>query len=214
MSTQDTVVALQALSLYSQRVSRLEQKLNIDVERKRSARIEEKLFSMELTEENSLLLRQERINSDLPVSLEVRGRGTSCALVQTLFRYNTPQVRANNGFRLRARPANTNMMKVCAAYTGTRDKTGMVVVEVELLTGWRVVSPERLTNEVEAQVQRVDMEEEDNMVILYFDEMTKQETCVTLEVEQVTNIKNRKEAMITVYDYYNRDEMATILYNM
>ena len=214
VSTQDTVVALQALSLYSQRVSRLEQKLNIDVERKRSARIEEKLFSMELTEENSLLLRQERINSDLPVSLEVRGRGTGCALVQTVLRYNTPQVRANNGFRLRARPANTNMMEVCAAYTGTRDKTGMVVVEVELLTGWRALSPERLTNEVEAQVQRVDMEEEDNMVILYFDEMTKQETCVTLEVGQVTNIKNRKEAMITVYDYYNRDEMATILYNM
>ena len=107
------------------------------------------------------------------------------------------------------------MMEVCAAYTGTRDKTGMVVVEVELLTGWQAVSPERLTNEVNrGLVQRVDMEEEDNMVILYFDEMTKQETCVTLEVGQVTNIKNRKEAMITVYDYYNRDEMATILYNM
>ena len=92
VSTQDTVVALQALSLYSQRVSRLEQNLNIDVERKRSARIEEKLFSMELTEENSLLLRQERINSDLPVSLEVRGRGTGCALVQTVLRYNTQQI--------------------------------------------------------------------------------------------------------------------------
>ena len=41
----------------------------------------------------------------------------------------------------------------------------MVLVEVELLTGWRAVSPERLTNQVEALVQRVDLEEEDNMVI-------------------------------------------------
>ena len=56
--------------------------------------------------------------------------------------------------------------------------------------------------------------EKDNMVILYFDQMTRQETCVILEVEQVTNIKNTKEALITVYDYYNREEMATILYNM
>ena len=51
------------------------------------------------------------------------------------------------------------------AYTEARLNTGMVLVEVELLTGWRAVSPERLTNQVEALVQRVDLEEEDNMVI-------------------------------------------------
>ena len=122
---------------------------------------------------------------------------------------------ANNGFGLMARrDTDTNRLEVCAAYTGTRTKTGMVVVEVELLTGWRAVSPERLTNEVDATVQRVDLEEEDNMVVLYFDQMTKQETCVAMEVEQVTNIKNSQDAMVTVYDYYNREEMTTVLYNM
>ena len=121
---------------------------------------------------------------------------------------------ANNGFRRTANKSNSSGPETCAAVTRTRVNMGMVVVEVELLTGWRAVSPERLTNEVEAVVQRVDMEEEDNMVILYFDEITRQETCVTLEVEQVTNIKNRKEASVTVYDYYNRDEMASILYKI
>ena len=89
VSTQDTVVALQALSLYSQSVARQEQNLNIEVERRRSARVNEKLFTTELTEENALLLRQERINSDLPVSLEVTGRGSGCALVQTVLSYNS-----------------------------------------------------------------------------------------------------------------------------
>ena len=46
-----------------------------------------------------------------------------------------------------------------------RPNTGMVLVEVELLTGWRAVSPERLTNQVEALVRRVDLEEEDNILI-------------------------------------------------
>ena len=55
--------------------------------------------------------------------------------------------------------------------------------------------PERLSNEVEALVQRVDMDEEDNMVVLYFDQMTRQESYVTMELEQVTNIKNAKEAI-------------------
>ena len=57
-----SITTLQVLSLYSQSVARLEQNLNL------TERINE------LTEENALLLRQERINSDLPVSLEVTGR--------------------------------------------------------------------------------------------------------------------------------------------
>ena len=69
VSTQDTVVALQALSLYSQSVARQEQNLNIEVERRRSARVNEKLFTTELTEVNALLLRQERINSDLVINV-------------------------------------------------------------------------------------------------------------------------------------------------
>ena len=129
--------------------------------------------------------------------------------MQTVLRYNTPQVTTNKGLSLRARAVtNTNRLEVCFAYTG------MVPVEVELLTGKLAVSLVRLTNQVEALVQRVDLEEEDNMVILYFDQITRQETCVTMEVEQLTSIKNSKEATVTVYDYYNRDEMTTILYKM
>ena len=87
VSTQDTVVALQALSLYSQSVARQEQNLNIEVERRRSARVNEKLFTAELTEENALLLRQERINSDLPVSLEVTGRALAVSSHRIIFPY-------------------------------------------------------------------------------------------------------------------------------
>ena len=83
--------------------------------------------------------------------------------MQTVLRYSNPQVTANKGLSLRARAVtNTNMLGVCLAYTGARPNTGMVLVEVELLTGWRPVSPERLTNQVEALVQRVDLEEEVN----------------------------------------------------
>ena len=59
---------------------------------------------------------------------------------------------------------SADRLELCVAYTGARPNTGMILVEVELLTGWRAVSPERLTNQV-ALVQRVDLEEEDNMVI-------------------------------------------------
>ena len=45
------------------------------------------------------------------------------------------------------------------AYTGARPNTGMVLAEVELLTGWRAVSAERLNNPVEALVQTVRLTE-------------------------------------------------------
>ena len=74
--------------------------------------------------------------------------------MQTVLRYNTPQVTANKELSLRARAVtNTNRLEVCLAYTGARPNTGMVLVEVEFLTGWRAVSLERLTNQVEALVQ-------------------------------------------------------------
>ena len=40
-------------------------------------------FTIEVTEENSLLLRQKKIDSDLPVSLEVAGRGTLLFLLKS-----------------------------------------------------------------------------------------------------------------------------------
>ena len=67
---------------------------------------------------------------------------------------------------------------------------------------------------VEFGVKRVEEDKEENKVILYLDQLTKQETCVIMEVKEVINIKNSKDATFTVYDYYNREETAVILYNM
>ena len=40
----------------------------------------------------------------------------------------------------------------------------MVLVEVEMLTGWEAVTPERLINEVDSGVQRVETDKEENKV--------------------------------------------------
>ena len=50
--------------------------------------------------------------------------------------------------------------------------------------------------------------------MLYFNEMTSQETCVDLALRDVMTIEKPKEALVTVYDYYNREETASVLYNM
>ena len=69
--------------------------------------------------------------------------------MQTVLRYNTPQVTANKELSLRARAVtNTNRLEVCLAYTGARPNTGIVLVdlvEVELLRA--TVRPKRLNSE-------------------------------------------------------------------
>ena len=41
----------------------------------------------------------------------------------------------------------------------------MVLLEVELVTGWEAVSPERLVNEVDSGVQRVETDKGENKVL-------------------------------------------------
>ena len=44
--------------------------------------------------------------------------------------------------------------------------------------------------------------------------MTSKETCVDLALKDVMTIDMPKDALVTVYDYYNREETASVLYNM
>ena len=88
-------------------------------------------------------------------------------------------------------------------------------MEIELVSGWEAVSPENLINEVDSGVQRVEEEEEGARVVLYFDQMTKGENnCIRIEVKQTTKIENVKPALITIYDYYTREETVSISYEL
>ena len=153
MSTQDTVVALHALSMYAQRVTRIPLDMTVDVTEKHETI--NKLITSTMNEKNSLLLRTQKLTK-LPSKLVLDTAGAGCAMVQTVLRYNMPEVQQNNGFTITAQ-GNTNTvddpsLTICAAYTGTEEKTGMVLIEVELVTGWEVVSPQSLKNEVDSGV--------------------------------------------------------------
>ena len=123
VSTQDTVVALQALSMYSQKVTKIPLAMSIDITDKESGN--NKLDSVKLSEDNALLLRSQKL-SKLPATLDISSNGGGCALVQSILRYNTKEVAGDNGFTVTATPLNVNSvverpsLRVCAAYSGTR----------------------------------------------------------------------------------------------
>ena len=215
VSTQDTVVALQALSMYAQRVTKIPLAMTVEVTEKHETI--NKLNTFKMNEDNALLLQTQKL-TQLPSKLVLDTAGAGCAMVQTVLRYNMPEVEEDNGFTITAE-GNTNSIEdpsltICAAYTGTNEKTGMVLIEVEMVTGWEAVNPESLKNEVDSGVQRVEQDDKENKVVLYFDSMPKLEKCIDIELKQVMDIEDAKDALVTVYDYYNREESASVLYNL
>ena len=215
VSTQDTVVALQALSMYAQRVTRIPLDMTVDVTEKHET--VNKLNTFTLNEGNALLLQTQKL-TQLPSKLVLDTEGAGCAMVQTVLRYNMPEVQKDNGFTITAQ-GNTNTiddpsLTICAAYTGAEEQTGMVLIEIEMVTGWEAVNPESLKNEVDSGVQRVELDDKENKVVLYFDSMPKKEKCIDLELKQVMDVEDAKDAVVTIYDYYNRDESASVLYNL
>ena len=82
-STQDTMIALQAMAEYTLQITKSDNDLNLKV------KAGDEDFAYEITEENELLLQSDKLNLDpenLPkVTAEVNGEG--CFMVQNILRY-------------------------------------------------------------------------------------------------------------------------------
>ena len=94
VSTQDTVVGLAALSLYSQRVAT--DPLNMAVAVEETAQVKNQLDTFALAEENKLLLQTERLSS-LPSKITLTATGQGCAMVQTVLRSGSDYTYSSGG---------------------------------------------------------------------------------------------------------------------
>ena len=216
VSTQDTMVAMEAISEYSLKIGSEENRLKIDV----SVGDDSNLQSFAIDEDNKLVYQKERIEQlSSPSSVTVKASGNGCFMVQTILRYNIQDSPVKEGFNLDVAQANENL-KVCASYTGTKE-TDMVVIEIELLSGYTpyLKSLERLrkndNNDVSyAPVKKYEYDEKERKINLYYDEMLKQQNCYDIELKKVMNIEDIKPAIATIYDYYNSKNTFSTSYNL
>jgi len=206
VSTQDTVLALQALSLYGASVGRFDTALNV------KAKTDKVLEEYNLDPNNAQILNILKV-PELPADVSFDLAGSGCALVQSVLRYNVPESKKAPSFSLKVENEK-NQLSVCAAYTGQREKTDMVMLEVEMISGYEARNPDYLINEIDSGVQRVEVDEKENVVILYFDEFTKEQRCVNLKLERLFKIEETKPARVSIYDYYNVEERHDITYSL
>ncbi|NXE56694.1 A2ML1 protein, partial [Casuarius casuarius] len=204
-STQDTVVALEALALYATKTFSKE---GPDLQ----ASLSSEGFSQKIQVDNTnrLLLQTVELAA-IPREYNVRVQGQGCLFLQAVLRYHIPPQRSDFTFAVSVQtectlPNATQFpVTVHARYTGNRVSTNMVLIQVELLSGYSPMAGSLEELKKMPLVKKV--ESEADRVILYLDELTRQPQVYTLLVRQNTQVKNLKPANIKVYDYYMPGEL-------
>ncbi|XP_010147953.1 PREDICTED: alpha-2-macroglobulin-like protein 1 [Eurypyga helias] len=213
-STQDTVVALQALAKYAARTFSTSGQALVKVKSQRGFR---KAF--QVNRQKRLLVQQAAL-TEVPGQFLVQVQGSSCVFAQTVLRYHEPPPRAAVTFTLRVNTELTNCsqanvhvltLRILASYIGSRVTSNMVILEVSLLSGFILAPRSRMLLERKIIVKKIEVIED--VVYIYLDKLNDESQTFILQLEQVIQIKNLKPASIKVYDYYQPDERALAAYS-
>ncbi|XP_011838790.1 PREDICTED: ovostatin-like [Mandrillus leucophaeus] len=202
-STKDTIVALQALTLF--------QRLTFSKNRQNSVQIfSDQGFNtaFQVNDKNRLLLQQ----IPLPTTkgkymVEVNGNG--CVYVQSTLRYNILLPKKSSGFSLSVNTANAFCrglfdakfdLVVSASYYGKRNSSNMAIIDVKMLSGFVPDRSSVKKLQEDGKVQRVEIKT--THVFFYLENVTQKEIQFSFSIKQDALVSNIKPASVQLYDYY------------
>ncbi|XP_056099216.1 alpha-2-macroglobulin-like protein 1 [Rhinichthys klamathensis goyatoka] len=211
-STQDTVVALQALAKYSAATYNPEGSITVTVT---SPLGQKNQFTVN---RNNRLLYQEKQLPQTNGTFKLRAEGKGCVFVQFALHYNIPPPPDSLAFSVKANTGVCNntwnaafTLTTTVRYDGTREETNMVIINIRLLSGFKLDETSLLALKEDPTVKRVDLDEDH--VIIYLDGLKKKQVkTISLQLLQDVLVQNLKPAVVIVYDYYKISELAVIDY--
>ncbi|XP_014421040.2 pregnancy zone protein [Camelus ferus] len=216
-STQDTVVALQALSKYGAATfTKREKAATVTVKSSDSSK------EFQVDEANRLLLQEIRLPK-IPGDYNTTVLGSGCVYLQTSLRYNIlPKKEGKAPFTLQVDtlPKDCDGVKahrkvqihINISYTGERPSSNMAIVDVKMVSGFIPVKLSVKKLQEKPQIQRTEVST--NHVLIYFEELTNQTLSFSFLVEQDIQVKNLKPATVKAYDYYETEEFTVEEYSV
>ncbi|XP_040920879.1 CD109 antigen [Toxotes jaculatrix] len=207
-STQDTVVALQALSTYAAFGTSHDFDLTIRVNTDPSTSV----ASFHIHQSNYLLQQSQQIEPEEELDLQVTAVGRGLALFQLNVFYNVRNVELmrrrrradqHEAFHLYVELFDTEMdsahLYICTSLSEDLglSSTGMAILEVGLLSGFSLpvvgIQAEGVIKKVETQPGKI---------ILYLDSVTTDELCLLIPLVMEYKVAKVQEAAVLIYDYY------------
>ncbi|KAG5268329.1 hypothetical protein AALO_G00211370 [Alosa alosa] len=216
-STQDTVVALQALALYATKVFSPHGSSTVTVQ---SAGGDKHQFDVN---QHNTLLYQETALQDVPGKYSVEVKGSACASVGVALFYNIPTPTENSTLSIttQAKPlaegecnkANGQAfsLNITVQYHGSQESTNMAIIDVKMLSGFTAdsASVERLQGGI---VDRVD--KKGDHILVYLSQVPKgYHFYYGLILRQDHPVSKLKPALAKVYDYYQPSDQAETEYS-
>uniref|UniRef100_A0A3P9C6C7 Alpha-2-macroglobulin n=1 Tax=Maylandia zebra TaxID=106582 RepID=A0A3P9C6C7_9CICH len=204
----DTVVALQALALYSTLVFSAEGWSTVTVQAPSSQ------LTFDVNQGNKLLYQEEALQ-DVSGKYRLEVKGTACASVQISATYNIPTPADVTTLSVRVHlEVNTSesARPKFTVYSGKEETTNMVILDIKMLSGFSP-DPESLKSLKRGLlVSRV--EQKEDHVLVYIEELSK-DTPInhSLEIIQELPVDNLKPAVVKIYDYYQPGPSLTKLYS-
>uniref|UniRef100_A0A8C3P0B6 Alpha-2-macroglobulin n=1 Tax=Cyanoderma ruficeps TaxID=181631 RepID=A0A8C3P0B6_9PASS len=215
-STQDTVVALQALSQYgaatyakSGAASKVALQSGGDFQQ-----------DFQVDPSNRLLLQRVPL-PQVPGEYNVEVSGEGCVYLQTSLRYNVQPTQEEAPFMLHVHTipetcVDSKAHKVFdiginVSYTGERNVSNMVIVDVKMLSGFVPLKSSVRKLEGHPVIERTELNT--NHVLLYLEKLGRETLSFSFTVERDIPVWGLKPAQVKVYDYYETDEFATQEYS-
>uniref|UniRef100_A0A8C2B9S5 Alpha-2-macroglobulin-like n=1 Tax=Cyprinus carpio TaxID=7962 RepID=A0A8C2B9S5_CYPCA len=216
--SQDTVVALQALSLYATKVFSFDGSSTVTVQSAADT------HRFDVNQHNKLLYQEKQLQN-VPAKYSIEVKGSTCVSVQMSLFYNIPtpkdskalQIFARTGGLCQSRTGQILDVVLDIMYIGTQDSSNMVIVDVKILSGFKL-EPSSLDAvrqfKSASRTKTVHRAESNNdHVIIYLEEVQKNMLIrQTLHIKQIFSVKNLKPAVVKVYDYYETSERSEAEY--
>ncbi|KAG7259588.1 hypothetical protein CRUP_018768 [Coryphaenoides rupestris] len=208
-STQDTVVALQALTSYSLASA---PNLSITVTSGTST------INFSVDHNNYVVVQSQQIDTAGDVVLQVEAQGTGMALVELHVFYNIDSSQLGRRRRraddqeaflldiqLFDQGTQSAHLSICTRLAEDQDlnETGMAILEVGLLSGLVLAQGGVPTDR---NVKKV--ETEDGKVILYLASVSRAELCVQIPLMVEFTVARVQHAFVIAYDYYEPISMC------
>ncbi|MEJ1279884.1 alpha-2-macroglobulin [Cricetulus griseus] len=209
-STQDTAVALHALSKYAS-VTFVRTKKAADVT---IYSLDSFSAKFQVNNDNKLLLQNVKLPA-VPGDYTAIVSGKGCVYLQTSLKYNVIPEEMAFPFALvvQTLPQNCNDRKAHTSfqislnisYTGSRPASNMVIVDVKMVSGFIPLKLTLKTFESSMYVSRTDIN--NNHVFIYLEKVSNQTINLTFTVKQDIPVRELKPAIVKVYDYYEKEKL-------
>uniref|UniRef100_A0A671V4N6 Alpha-2-macroglobulin domain-containing protein n=1 Tax=Sparus aurata TaxID=8175 RepID=A0A671V4N6_SPAAU len=215
-STQDTVVALQALALYSTLVFSLEGSSTVTVQSSSGQ------LTFDVNQDNKLLY-QEVVLKDVTGKYSLEVKGTACASMQISLHYNIPTPADVTTLGVKVKPESSCIsqrpkLTLQLRYSGKQNSTNMVILDIKMLSGF-VPDPQSLqmlniiSSQLKGALQVARIEEKTDHVLVYLQGLTKDIPINhSLQLVQEHSVQNLKPAVVKIYDYYQPSDQAETEY--